>query len=140
MSVTFRVIALSLITTVLVGGPLAPLARAQQPPPMPAPQSDLLQESLKATPGETPQRSYSEVYDAAAVLADLFYIPGKVGLCVLSVGVGMAVLALTFGSSYRWARDAWHEGCAGKWVLTGKDLRPSEPVARGYDWEQDASR
>ena len=140
MSVTFRVIALSLITTALFGGPLAPLARAQQPPPPAAPQSDLLQEALKATRGETPQRSYSVVYDVSAAAVDLFYIPGKIGLCGLGLAIGVAVLTVTIGSGYRFAVAAGEEGCGGKWVLTGRDLRPGESYSRSFDWEQEASR
>ncbi len=136
MSVTSRVIALSLITTVLVGGPLAPLARAQPPA---APPGDLFQESLKTSTGETSERSFG-AYDVGAAGANLFYIPGKVGLCALGIGVGMAILALTFGSGYRGAAGAGREGCGGKWVLTGNDMRPSDLGPREYDWEQDTSR
>jgi len=129
MSVTSRVIALSLITTVLVGGPLAPLARAQPPA---APPADLFQDSLKASTGEPSERNPG-AYDVGAAGANLFYIPGKVGLCVLGIGVGMAILGVTLGSGYRWAASAGQEGCGGRWVLTGKDLRPGELVARESD-------
>jgi hypothetical protein len=136
MSVTSRVIALSLITTVLVGGPLAPLARAQPPA---APPGDLFQESLKASTGETSERSFGP-YDAGAAVANILYIPGKVALCFLGIGVGMAILALTFGSGYRTAASMGEEGCGGKWVLRGKDLQPAEPAARAFDWEQGPGR
>ena len=138
MSVTFRVIALSLITTFLVGGPLAPLARAQQPASTAAPQTDLFQESLKASQGEmVPERPYPVAYDVGAALADIFYIPGKAFTCALGLGAGIAVLAISFGTAYRFAVEAGQEGCGGKWVLTGKDLRPLEPASR---YEQDSPR
>jgi hypothetical protein len=136
MGVTPRVIALSLLTTVLVGGPLAPLARAQPAPARP----DLIQESIKATPGETPERVGPTGYEVGAALADLFYVPGKTFLCALGLGVAGAILVVTFGSGYRTAARMGEEGCGGKWLLRGKDLQPAEPTSRAFDWEQDPSR
>jgi hypothetical protein len=161
MSATFRATTLSLILTVLVGGPLAPFARAQQPetpatqapaPPAPAapapaapapavpapavatppaPAPELFQESIKANPSDmtdsaTPDR-YSPAYDAGAALADVFYIPGKAVLCAIGFSVGITVLVITVGSGYRAASAVGREGCGGKWVLTGNDLRPGAP-------------
>ena len=144
MSVTFRVIALSLIAAFCLSGPLAPLAGAQQPatPPPPAPQTDLFQESLKAGQAESPfpDRSHNVAYDVGAALADGIYIPGKVAVCVLGIVVGTGILAITLGSGYRLAAAAGNEGCGGKWFLTGRDLRPSEPMSRTYDIDPDSRR
>jgi hypothetical protein len=157
MSVTFRATTLSLILTVLVGGPLAPFARAQQPetpatpapvapapagPAPAAPAPELLQESIKVSQSDmtqtvTPDR-YSPAYDVGAVLADVFYIPGKAVLCAIGFSVGITLLAITVGNGYRAATAIGREGCGGKWVLTGKDLRPAEPPS-SYGLE-DSSR
>jgi hypothetical protein len=70
-----------------------------------------------------------------AGIADVFYVPGKALLCGIGFGVGLAILAVTFGTAYRAAAAAGREGCGGKWILSGRDLRPSEPSARAFDWE-----
>jgi hypothetical protein len=139
MSVTFRVIALLLITTVFLAGPLAPFARAQQPQPPMTPGGEIFPESLKTTPADA-VRGHPALYDVGAGVADVFYVPGKVILCTLGVGVGVALLAITFGSGYRAAAGAGREGCGGKWILTGRDLVPDESAARAFDWELDSSR
>jgi len=140
MSVTFRVIALSLIVTVLMGGPLAPLVGAQQPPPPPppAPQPDLFQESIKTTQGpavNTVDDGSGRAYDVAAGFADVLYVPGKAIICAAGVGIGAAIFVLTFGSAYRGAAEATREGCGGKWVLRGSDLRPTETPSQPFPWE-----
>jgi hypothetical protein len=43
---------------------------------------------------------------------------------VLGGVVGFVALAATFGTGYRAASAAMHEGCGGKWMVTGDDLRP----------------
>jgi hypothetical protein len=63
-----------------------------------------------------------------AGLADVFYIPGKAVLCSLGFATGIVLLVLTVGSGYRAAAAVGREGCGGKWVLTGRDLRPAEPL------------
>ena len=50
--------------------------------------------------------------------------------------MGIALLAATFGTAYRAASGAVHEGCGGKWTVTGDDLRPEGPTARPFDWEK----
>ena len=135
MHVTCRVIALSLVVAFLVAGPLAPFARAQQaPPPAPATQGELFQESPKGSPDERAQRS-SAAYDAGAVLIDAFYVPGKAILCTLSVGVNISLLLLTFGTAYRAAAGVAREGCGGRWYITGEDLRPHVEGTRESDWD-----
>jgi hypothetical protein len=42
----------------------------------------------------------------------------------LSGVAGVVLLAITFGSAYHAATAATEEGCAGKWYVTGNDLRP----------------
>jgi hypothetical protein len=64
-------------------------------------------------------------YAAGAVVANVVYVPGKAILCGLGTVVGMGLLLATFGSGYQAASAIGHEGCAGRWVLRGDDLRPS---------------
>jgi hypothetical protein len=41
------------------------------------------------------------------------------------------VLAATFGTAYRAASAAVHEGCGGRWTVTGDDLRPDARTSTG---------
>lgn len=109
---------------------MSPIAHAQSPAP-PA-QPDLFQETLKTQrPGEASQG----FYDAAAVVANSFLIPGRTITCVVGSAVGIALLALTFGSGYKAAAGVANEGCGGKWVVSGDDLRPDERT-RAFEWER----
>lgn len=116
MRLLARSIALAVVLSLVVSGPLAPLAAAQQPA-----QPDLMQEAVKTT-----QRTQdgSGLYDVGAGLANVAYIPGKVFVCGLGVVAGTVLLLISLGSGYRAAAAAGEEGCGGKWVLTGDDLRP----------------
>lgn len=135
MTCTFRTIALSLIVAVFMAGPLAPVARAQQQP------LGFFQESTKASPSDTGAIDpYPPAYDAGAVAADVFYVPGKAIMCVTGVAVSIGLMAVTFGTAYRAAAGFAREGCGGRWVLTGHDLRPSEPTADSFYWEANPSR
>jgi len=110
----------ALLGALLLAGPLAPIAGAQQPAPtQPAP--DLFQESIKAQ--EDAERSRG-AYNAGAVAVNVFLVPGRAITCVLGGAVGVVALAATFGTGYRFASAAVHEGCGGKWLVTGDDLRP----------------
>ena len=121
MTTRTRVVS-ALLGALLLAGPLAPIAGAQQPaapPPQPAP--DLFQEQLKAQ--QEAERSRG-AYDAGAVAVNGFLVPGRAITCVLGGAVGVVALAATFGTGYRFASAAVHEGCGGKWLVTGDDLRP----------------
>ena len=109
----------AVLALLLLAGPLVPIAGAQQPAQPPAP--DLFQETLKAQRDE--ERSKG-TYDAGAVAVNIFLVPGRAITCVVGSAVGIAFLAATFGTGYRAASAAFHEGCGGKWVVTGDDLRP----------------
>jgi hypothetical protein len=108
----------ALLGALLLAGPLAPVASAQQPT-QPAP--DLFQESFKAQ--QEAERSRG-AYNAGAVAVNVFLVPGRAITCVLGGAVGVAALLATFGTGYRFASAAVHEGCGGKWIVTGDDLRP----------------
>jgi hypothetical protein len=122
MKLIARSIALTIVLSLLLGGPLAPLATAQQPAPA---QPNLMQEALKVTQRTEPETT---AYDVGAGIANVAYVPGKVIVCALGAIAGVALLGLTLGSGYKAAAAAGEEGCGGKWVLRGDDLRP---VPRG---------
>ena len=117
--------------------PAPPAQVLPPPPPRPAPavqpaQPDLFQETLKAQ-----QRSVDRkhgLYTAGAVVTNIFLIPGRAITCALGAGVGVGVLALTFGTGYKAAASAFDEGCGGKWVVGGDDLKPDGE--RAFDWER----
>jgi len=113
-----RVVSAAL-AALLLAGPLAPLAGAQQPTQPPAP--DLFQETLKAQRDDERTKG---AYDAGAVAVNVFLVPGRAITCLLGSAVGIVALAATLGTGYRAASAAVHEGCGGKWVVTGDDLRP----------------
>jgi hypothetical protein len=123
-----RVVA-ALLGALLLAGPLAPIAGAQQPaPPAQPPAPDLFQETLRA---EQDAERMKGAYGAGAVAVNVFLVPGRAITCVLGGAVGAAVLVLTFGTGYRAASSAVHEGCGGKWVVTGDDLRPDARTRSG---------
>ena len=133
MTLTFRAIAVSLVLAVLLAGPLAPVARAQQPA--------IFEDSMKPISAEkAASDGYPEAYNAGVVAADFFYVPGKVILCSAGIAVGVLLMAVTFGTGYRTAAGFGREGCGGRWVLTGRDLRPTEPGPETFDWVATPSR
>jgi hypothetical protein len=114
----------ALLTVLLLAGPLTPLAGAQQPAP------DPFQETLRA---ERESESSRGAYDAGAVAVNVFLVPGRAITCVLGSVVGIVALAATLGTGYRAASAAVHEGCGGKWVVTGDDLRPDTRNRTGME-------
>lgn len=126
----------ALLITVLLGGPLASLAAAQQPQPQPQtqpPAPDLFQESLKA---ERASAGQSSAYDAAAVATNVFLVPGRAITCGLGAVVGFAVIVATLGTGYKAASSVWHEGCAGRWTVTADDMRPDGVSGRPLDYTE----
>ena len=120
-----RVVSAMLIA-LLLAGPLVPHAGAQQPAQPPAP--DLFQETLKAQRDDERSRGS---YDAGAVAVNVFLVPGRAITCVLGGVAGLVALAATLGTAYRAASAAVHEGCGGRWVVTGDDLRPDARTRTG---------
>jgi hypothetical protein len=147
---TTRVVS-ALLAALLLAGPLAPFAGAQQPPqpapPMnqpgaggqpPAPPApDLFQETLRA---ERAMPRENHFYDVEAVVASAFLIPGRAITCVLGGAVGLVVLGVTLGTAYRPASAVFHEGCGGKWVVTGDDLRPETATGRPVEFYMEQQR
>jgi len=133
-----RFISALLITVLL--GPLASVAGAQQPQPQqPQPQQtqppapDLFQESLKA---ERASAGSSSAYDAAAITTNIFLVPGRAITCGLGAVVGFAVIVATLGTQYKAASSVWHEGCGGRWTVTGEDMRPDGVSGRPLDYTE----
>ena len=131
--ITWTRVVSAVLTAVLLAG-LAPVAGAQQmqTPPAPVqpgaqpaqpapPAPDLFQETLKA---ERSGEASKGTYDAGAVAVNVFLVPGRAITCLLGGVAGLVVLAATLGSRYSAAANAVNEGCGGKWVVTGDDLRP----------------
>jgi hypothetical protein len=107
------------------------------PPPPPAPtaqpaQPDLFQETLKSQQRAAGRKQ--ALYEAGAVVTNVFLIPGRAITCALGTGLGVAVLAVTLGTGYKTAAGAFDEGCGGKWVVTGDDLKPDG--GRAFEWER----
>jgi len=121
----------ALLVMALLGGPLASLAGAQQPAQPPAP--DLFQESLKAERATSQQ---SSAYDAGAIVTNVFLVPGRAITCGLGGIVGVGLLALTLGTAYKAASAVWHEGCGGRWTVTGEDIRPDGVSGRPVDYTE----
>ena len=82
------------------------------------------------------RRRPPKIYNAGAIATNIFLVPGRAITCVLGGAVGIALLAATLGTAYRAASGAVHEGCGGKWTVSGDDLRPEGPTARPFDWEK----
>ena len=121
----------ALLVALMLATPLVTIASAQQPPPPPAP--EMFEETLKAQQAAEADRG---VYNAGAVATNIFLVPGRAITCILGGAVSIVVLAATFGTAYRAASDAMHEGCGGKWTVSGDDLRPEGPTARPFEWEE----
>ena len=117
-----RFLTLMVVASFALTGPLAPLAHAQQPPqPAQPAQPDLFQETLKAQRASDKSQGY---YNTEAVVVNVFLVPGRAITCGAGVLVGVALLVVSLGSGYKAASAVTHEGCGGKWVVKGDDLRP----------------
>ena len=126
-------VALAMLAT----GPLAPLAAAQQPgaqpmPPMPPTEQPAVQQDM---PEPESHMAESAAYNVGAGIANVFYIPGKGLLCGLGGAVGIFIMIISIGSAPKPAAYFAREGCGGKWVLTGDDIRPDDAHYRAFDWE-----
>lgn len=95
----------ALLASLLIGT-LAPVSWAEDTP----------QAKREPGPGAT----------AAAVVSDVFYVPGKAIVCGMSGVLWIGTMALTFGALYQEAADFVKGGCGGRWVLTGEDIKPAK--------------
>jgi hypothetical protein len=136
-----RILTVLVALAVLATGPLAPLAAAQQPAPtspppqQPVPQPEPMAQLPQDVPEQDPRLAEAAAYNVGAGIANVFYIPGKAILCGIGGAVGIGILIISIGSAPRPAAYFAREGCGGRWVLTGDDLRPQAEAT--FDWERD---
>src|SRR5881397_83623 len=139
MKTGIRILAVMVALAMLATGPLAPLAAAQQPAAPPMPPMPPTQQPV-APPQDIPEPeshlAESAAYNVGAGIANVFYIPGKGLLCGLGGAVGIFILIISIGSAPKPAAYFAREGCGGRWILTGDDLRPDSEVR--FDWERDS--
>src|SRR6266478_5712914 len=142
MKTGIRILAVMVAFAVLTTGPLAPLAAAQQPAPQSPPPATPMQQApqpMAQPPQDIPEPeshlAESAAYNVGAGIANVFYIPGKGLLCGLGGAVGIFIMIISIGSAPKPAAYFVREGCGGKWVLTGDDLRPDDAHYRAFDWE-----
>jgi hypothetical protein len=163
MKIGSRILTVVVALAMLATGPLAPLAAAQQPaqtpPPAMQPAAEPMQPAAQsmqpaaqpmqpaaqsmqpmAPPQDLPEQdsrlAESAAYNVGAGIANVFYIPGKGLLCGLGGMVGIFIMIVSIGSAPKPAAYFAREGCGGKWVLTGDDIRPDDAHYRAFDWEQ----
>ncbi len=121
----FRSLSIGLAVALLLSGPVAPAAWAQQPQ-----QPMLYEEAMKATKAAEP----GPAHEMGAAVVNVVRVPGKVVLCTLGGVVGLVTLIVTAGSGYRTAARLMNEGCGGPWAVTGKDVKAAleEESGRTY--------
>ncbi len=139
MKIATRILTVVVTLAVLATGPLAPLAAAQQPAQTPPPAQPMPQPVVAPPPDLPEQESHigeSAAYNVGAGIANVFYIPGKGLMCGVGGAVGIFILFISLGSAPKPAAYFAREGCGGKWILTGDDLRPDSEVR--FDWERDS--
>jgi hypothetical protein len=140
MKTGIRILAVVVALAILATGPLAPLAVAQQPAPTTPPPA--AQPAMPPPPPDIPEQeshlAESAAYNVGAGIANVFYIPGKGLLCGLGGAVGIFILIVSIGSQPKTAAYFAREGCGGKWILTGDDLRPDRYYG-AFDWEKESN-
>lgn len=117
---------------VMPAPPIQPTPATPPAPPMQPTQPDLFQETLKDQQRSVERRQI--IYNAGAVVTNVFLVPGRAITCALGAGVGVVVLAVTLGTGYKTAAGAFDEGCGGKWIVNGDDLKPE--ASRAFEWER----
>src|SRR3989442_4025807 len=117
MKLVARSLTLAVVVSLIVGGPLATFARAQQPAE-PAQPPEPSQGVVKMIGG----LSESALYTAGAGVANVVHIPGKAALCGLGVVIGGGRLTLTPGAAPNEAPGLAQAGGGGK-----ADRRSAEP-------------
>lgn len=60
--------------------------------------------------------------EVAAGFANIFYPPGKLILCTVGVGVGLAITLVTFGTKADEGARFVKGSCGGKWYMTAEQM------------------
>jgi hypothetical protein len=120
-----RTIALVVAMTLLATGPLAPVVAQQST------QLDVSSDTLPAL-DESRYRG-PDFYDLGATVITAAKTPLNFLLCGIGVVVGAGLFGVTLGSGYKAATHAVEEGCRGRWIVTGNDLRPAPGRSDSYE-------
>jgi hypothetical protein len=116
---TIRDVIASMLTATILVALLPTASLAQQPAPPPA---VLMPDVVKDDTG--PGVSQFDLYTVGAGVSTVARLPFNIALCAVGVGVSAALFAATFGSAYRATTRVLEEGCAQKWVVRSRDIRP----------------
>jgi hypothetical protein len=101
---TKRIVGAALALVLLLGPSMAAVGRAQT-----------------ATQAQTaPEPSTGA--EVAAGFANIFYPPGKLILCTVGVGVGLAITLVTFGTKADEGARFVKGTCGGKWYMTAEQM------------------
>src|SRR3989304_2157317 len=93
----FKLLSVVLMLGLVLSGPLAPLAWAQE-----------------KTEGQmAPAKKDDRAWEIGAVVVNTWHVPGKAILCGLGAVSGVAVLLLTFGSGYGATARIWYDAWSG---------------------------
>jgi hypothetical protein len=126
-----RLVVMVVIVALVMGGPLAPWAAAQQPAPTEQPPDTGQPPMVQQPPTAAEERAWRRVfrwrvdlYDAGALAMTVVGAPLKGVVCVVGGAVGVTLFLLTFGSADRASAAVVREGCAQNWIVRGSDIRP----------------
>ena len=65
----------------------------------------------------------AHTYGAAAGVANLFHVPGKLVVCTVGGALGIAAAAITLGTRYDDAARFVKGACGGRWVIMAEDMK-----------------
>jgi len=65
--------------------------------------------------------------EVGAIVADIWYAPGRALLCGGTAIIAGAVMTVTLGQSYESASELMHGGCSGPWIVRPADVRQAVP-------------
>ncbi len=65
--------------------------------------------------------------ELGAIVANVWYTPGRALLCAGTAIIAGAVMTVTVGQSYESASELMHGGCSGPWIVRPADVRQAVP-------------